>query len=151
MAGAALAWAGAVLGPGDREAMDGLALLIFTFVPVRPFAWTFALIFGGMGLNVVRRIVTGRPTLLLTKETLTLPSGVAVSWSDVRAASVTKKDILVVELVSDSGVLKQGYKPGWRRRIGRNSEVGKITISAFELGSNPTDVLQELEVRMGEN
>ncbi len=45
LAALALIWAGAVLEPSDREAMEGGQLLLFSLVPIRPFAWVMAAVF----------------------------------------------------------------------------------------------------------
>jgi hypothetical protein len=57
---AVLFWLGTILGPEDREAMDGFALLLFTLVPIRLFSWTMAVVFLGIGVSTARRGFLGR-------------------------------------------------------------------------------------------
>lgn len=52
---AALVWAGRVLDRSDVAGMDGGPLLLFSIIPIRPFAWGMALVLAGLGGLIMAR------------------------------------------------------------------------------------------------
>lgn len=54
IAAAVLLGVGWVLAPDAADSMEGAQRILFTAIPVRPFAWAMALVFSGLGVVTLR-------------------------------------------------------------------------------------------------
>ena len=145
-----LAWIGVVLGPESRSGMDGLALVLFTVVPIRPFSWVMAVIFAVLGVRVVRRAIRDAPSLVISSDGLTLPRGDVAPWSAVRSASLDAQGNVVIELAASNSVRDEKR---WFERMRRPRRIGEgesVTLSSFDLGTDPAAVAEDLSRRLAE-
>ena len=145
-----LAWVGAVLGPESRSGMDGFALLFFTVVPIRPFSWIMAVVFVVLGVSVGRRAFRGAPSLVISPDGLTLPRGDVVSWSAVRSAILDAHGNLVIEFAASDGVRSEKRWIGRIRQPRQRGEREPVTLSSFDLGTDPAAIAEELSRRLSE-
>ena len=51
----ALVWVGGALDRSDVAGMEGGELLLFSLVPIRPFAWVMAAVFAALGAWIMVR------------------------------------------------------------------------------------------------
>ena len=144
---AALIWVGAALGPEDVQAMDGFNRILFTAVPIRPFAWTGAIVFVLLGITIARRALRRQPTLSISSEGAILFPGRLLRWHDI--ASIQTKESEIVITISENALSHSstfGSRP-FRRlwaRGGANDDC-RVVLSSLALGASPTDVLAALE------
>ena len=133
-----------MLGPESRSGMDGLALVLFTVVPIRPFSWVMAVIFAVLGVRVVRRAIRDAPSLVISSDGLTLPRGDVAPWSAVRSASLDAQGNVVIELAASNSVRDEKR---WFERMRRPRRIGEgesVTLSSFDLGTDPAAVADDL-------
>jgi hypothetical protein len=143
-----VAWMGVILGPEDRAAMDGFALLLFTVVPIRAFCWTMAPLLAGLGVYLAHRGLAGAPSLALSSEGMTLRSGRAIPWSEVTSTAVTPKGELLIEVdahVRSTEPASTRWRPMRSRGVRRADQ---LALSSFDLGTNAQNVAAEVEKRM---
>lgn len=129
LAGAVLLILGFVLDPSSTGAMDGFERLVFTVIPIRPFAWIMSAVFLGLGALTARRAFTGRPTLRLSESGLEMRDGRRIEWRDVAAAEALSEQR--VRLV----VTRADLPPE------------AIELARFDLGSDVRTVVDEIHRR----
>ena len=142
-----VAWLGLILGPEDRGAMDGFALLLFTVVPIRLFCWTMAPVLAALGVYLARRSLAGPPTLVLMSDGLVLRSGVLIQWGEITSAELASEGDLVIGVESLEPARGSGVWSLLKRLVSpRRGQT--LAFSPFELGSRAEDVVAELKRRM---
>ncbi len=146
---AALAVVGMVLVPNDLKALEGFQRLLFTVVPVRPFAWACAVVFLILAARIWLRSLSTEPTLVVSDTGLILRDGQRISWADIDAVEVTAQDILRITRASAPGTTSQSTNPPRRwNPFQRKRGAVEVCLSAFELGTAPGQVRDELTRRM---
>ena len=143
-----VAWLGLILGPEDRAAMDGFALLLFTAIPIRLFSWTMAPLLAALGVYFVRRSLGGPPSLAVSPEGLSLRSGRRIPWTEIASVQVTKEGHLVidVEVPGSSGVSTRTWS--WLKPFHRAASGRRVSLSPFDLGCGAEEVATEVGRRM---
>lgn len=128
---ALLFFLGFVLDASSTEAMDGFERLLFTVIPIRPFAWVMAVVFLGLGLATVRRVFFGRPTLLLAEDGLETRDGHRITWKEVGR----------VDVLDDKALRLLVTRPDHAPET--------VEIGQFGLGTGVTVVAEEIERHLG--
>ena len=141
-----LVWLGTILGPDDREAMDGLVLLLFTAIPIRLFAWTMAVVFLVIGGATARAVLRRTPTLRISQDGLTLRSGPPIPWSRLRSANLTADGLLELGLGSDD--IEASKRRGLLARLVPGRAKNRIVLSSLDLGADPAEVAQVIQERL---
>jgi hypothetical protein len=139
-----LAWLGFLLGPEDREALDGFVLLLFTIVPIRTFSWTMALVFLWMGVGTVHRIFIGEPALALSEDGIRIRTGRALKWREIESINLQSDGILRIDPVAAQDQPALRGLGRWLSLLRTEGGRGPIFLSSHELGASTDHVAQEL-------
>jgi hypothetical protein len=136
-----LVWLGTVLTGDAADAMDGFVRLLFTAMPVRPFAWTLAAVFLLLGIRVAAKIMSKRPTLTISDRGLGLPDGTMVLWPEIASAESVHANTLQVTFRPRPAQSRDPeFSIGWRGRLTKKPPEHRIVVSAFDLGADPSVV-----------
>jgi len=127
---ALLVWLGVILAPEDREAMDGIQRLVFTVVPIKPFAWLGGAVFALLGVRLAIRGGRSRPSLVVSADGFSIGGGELKPWSDMTAASTPRPEHLLLDVV---------------RSPEESAASERVLFSQFDLGEDPMAVLAEIK------
>lgn len=136
-----LAWLGVILGPEDREAMDGLSRLLFTVVPIRFFSWAMAAVFLWMGVRTGRHVFGREPSLAISADGLRFRDGEWLAWAAVESVESQEEGMLRIELLSPGEPASKTEGIGFLGRLRSGKERGSKVLSSFELGAPPVEVV----------
>jgi hypothetical protein len=144
-----LFWVGGLLGHESVKDMDPLYALFFSVIPIKPFAWTGAAIWLGIGGIVARNLLSGRPSLVLSEHGIE-HSGVVVPWTEVTGVRMLKDTHLAIDVVDPEAlIMRRGWVRRLAARMNHRQSGTPIVLGANEAGGDAQVLLAALECRIG--